>query len=129
MKIKKTVATVLAGAALILELLPFGVILRFANPEGEPWRRSYSYFDLTPYGYGNVTPIMTGILTVLAVVYGILSLVSEKEKTENSAFLLTLAGAVFSVVPFFRGLTYLSPVGAGVTLCLVGACVLRWKKL
>ena len=126
---KKIILLCILIAAIVLEALPCGVVIRFANPEGEPWRRSYSYFDLTPYGYGNVTPIMTGILTVLAVVYGILSLVSEKEKTENSAFLLTLAGAVFSVVPFFRGLTYLSPVGAGVTLCLVGACVLRWKKL
>ena len=37
MKIKKSLFVVLPLATLILELLPNGVVLNFANPEGEPW--------------------------------------------------------------------------------------------
>ena len=61
MKIKKSLFVVLPLATLILELLPNGVVLNFANPEGEPWRRTYSYFSLTPFGYANVGPFITDL--------------------------------------------------------------------
>ena len=40
MKLKRLLLSVLPLATLILELLPSGVVLRFANPEGEPWVRT-----------------------------------------------------------------------------------------
>ena len=60
MKIKKSLFVVLPLVALILELLPNGVVLNFANPDGEPWRRTYSYFSLTPFGYANFGPFKIG---------------------------------------------------------------------
>ena len=36
MKISRLLLSFLAGIALIFELLPNGVVLRFMNPEGEP---------------------------------------------------------------------------------------------
>ena len=33
--------------ALILEILPYGAVCNFANPDGEPWRYTYSYFHLS----------------------------------------------------------------------------------
>ena len=68
MKIKKSLFVVFSLVALILELLPNGVVLNFANPEGEPWRRTYSYFNLTPYGYANFGPFITAILTCVLLV-------------------------------------------------------------
>ena len=56
MKIRKLLLSFLAGIALIFELLPNGVVLRFMNPEGEPWVRTYSFFSLVPYGYANFGP-------------------------------------------------------------------------
>ncbi|MBQ8558938.1 MAG: hypothetical protein IJ439_03015 [Tyzzerella sp.] len=63
MKIKKFLLAGLSLSAFILELLPVGVVLNFANPEGEPWRRTYSYFSLTPVGYANFGPFITAVLT------------------------------------------------------------------
>ncbi len=44
MKIRKLLLSFLAGVALIFELLPNGVVLRFMNPEGEPWVRNLFLF-------------------------------------------------------------------------------------
>ena len=41
MRIKKILLSVFCVTAFILELLPNGVILRFANPDGEPWVNTY----------------------------------------------------------------------------------------
>ena len=49
--------------ALILEILPYGAVCNFANPDGEPWRYTYSYFDLTPFGYANFAPFIVALLT------------------------------------------------------------------
>ena len=46
---------------LILEILPYGAVCNFANPEGKPWRMTFSYFDLTPFGYANFAPFLTAI--------------------------------------------------------------------
>ena len=51
MKMKKLLLVFFPIIAFVLELLPYGVVLNFANPEGEPWRRTYSYFSLTPLPY------------------------------------------------------------------------------
>lgn len=73
MKMKKLLLVSFPIIAFVLELLPYGVVLNFANPEGEPWRRTYSYFSLTPFGYANFGPFITAILTcallALAVIY------------------------------------------------------------
>ncbi len=36
MKMKKVALLILSIATLIFELLPYGVVLNFANPDGEP---------------------------------------------------------------------------------------------
>ena len=68
MKIRKLLLSFLAGIALIFELLPNGVVLRFMNPEGEPWVRTYSYFSLVPYGYANFGPLIAAVLTCVLII-------------------------------------------------------------
>ena len=43
---KKMITLALLLSALVLEILPYGAVLNFANPEGESWRKTYSYFRL-----------------------------------------------------------------------------------
>lgn len=73
MKIKRISLLLLPLITIVLEALPWGVVLNFGNPEGKPWRYTYSYFSLTSYGYANFGPLITAILTcvllVLAIVY------------------------------------------------------------
>ena len=120
MKIKKSLFVILPLVALILELLPYGVVLNFANPEGEPWRRTYSYFSMMPFGYANIGPLITAILTcvlfVLVVVY-----LFKPRKGLNTA-ILNVAGfaTAASILPLMFGFDYITVIGVIITLLLAG---------
>ena len=104
---------------LILEILPYGAVCNFANPEGEPLRKTYSYFDLTPFGYANFAPLLTAVITclifVLIVFYCIKGSVSTAIKSRNILFVAVM----MSLGPFVLGIRYFSLVGGLITLSLV----------
>ncbi len=112
--------------ALILELLPWGVVMRFANPDGDPWILKTSYFSLLPFGYANVGPLFTAVLTC-----GLLILLAFCLAKENRALLKT--GAVISAAAMavsFLPVSVLSYslIGGMISLCLAAeTLVLLWK--
>ncbi|MBE6963464.1 MAG: hypothetical protein E7443_02540 [Ruminococcaceae bacterium] len=121
---KRLLYLILPVITLILEILPFGAVCNFANPEGEPWRKTFSYFDLTPFGYANFAPLLTAIITclifVLIVVYCIKGNVRTAIKAKNILF----AAIVMSLGPLAFGITYFSLVGGLITLSLVAELLL-----
>ena len=126
---KKTVFAFLSSlVALALEITPWGAVLRFAQPEGEPVRKTYSYFSLVPYGYANFFPLLTAILTSLLVIAFILALIGKKEKTENTCFYLALSGTIISLLPLLRGVESYSLTGFGISAFLGISTLLLWKK-
>ena len=66
---KKIILLCILIAALVLEALPNGVVIYFANPEGDPFRETYSYFSLTPYGYANIFPLITAVMTCVLLLF------------------------------------------------------------
>ena len=48
---------------LILEILPYGAVCNFAPSPTERIRKTFSYFDLIPFGYANFAPFLTAIIT------------------------------------------------------------------
>ena len=121
-------AFLFTGIALILECLPWGAVVRFAQPDGDPIRKTYSYFSLVPYGYANFFPLMTAILTCLLLVYLILFFIWKKEKTIRSCFYLSLVGTIFSLLPLIYGVSNFSLVGLGISLSFGVSVLLLWKK-
>ena len=86
--------------ALILQILPFGVIMRRDSFYQEA--TYHSYFDLSVMGNGNIGPffcaILTAILLVMSVLYIFLRL--------NDAYILAVAftalvAVVLSLMPTF----------------------------
>ena len=114
-------------AALALELTPWGAVLHFGQPEGEPLRKTYSYFSLVPYGYANFFPLLTAILTCLLLLYFVIAFLTKKQKAENTCFYLAIVGAIFSFLPLLQGFQNYSLVGFGISVCLSLAVVLLWK--
>lgn len=49
--------------AVILEILPFGVKCTFMDDGHVEIVRTYSYFNMTPYAYGNFFPFITAVLS------------------------------------------------------------------
>ena len=104
--------------ALILELLPYGAVCNFANPEGEPFRETYSYFDLLPFGYANFAPLLTALLTCVVTVLLVSFLFSGSPRIARVAKIVTVVAAILSLCPLLLGVRYYSVVGGGISLTL-----------
>ena len=101
---------------LILELLPYGVVLNFANPEGEPFRETFSYFSLTPFGYANFGPFITAILSCILLVSVIIYVL--KGKLKKFSIILGIVTCVVSLSPLLFGLQYYSVIAGCITFLL-----------
>lgn len=124
MEKKRFLYLILPIITLILEALPYGAVLNFANPEGEPWRESFSYFSLTPFGYANFAPFVTAIITCIAFALLVIYCITGKHRTAITARNILCVCVVFSLGPLVFGIRYLSVVGILITLSLIAELLL-----
>ena len=121
---KRVLYLILPIIALILEILPYGAVCNFANPEGSPWRKTFSYFDLTPFGYANFAPFLTAVTTCVVLVLLLVYLFTGKTKTITAAKILLYISVVLSLCPLLYGINYFSIVGALISASLIAELVL-----
>ena len=115
--IKKLILLSMSVIAIMLEALPFGAVLNFANPEGEPWRKTFSYFSLIPFGYANFAPLLTALSTCVLLVLLIVSILSKKS-VKIPIFCVSILATVLSLIPLCQGINYFSIVGIFIFLAL-----------
>ena len=115
---KKIITLCILLCTLVLEILPYGAVCNFANPEGAPRRVTYSYFSLTPYGYANFAPLITAILTCVLLLIVMISIIFKKAIGKKTAILAGIASLI-SLCPMLYGLDDYSIVGALISLCLI----------
>lgn len=96
-------ALALQGIALVLELLPIGVVMVFATSPTKQTIEVYSYFSLLPVGYANFTPLLTGILTILIILLGAIALFrfDRAASIRKTIFVCSIISLLFSIVPLF----------------------------
>lgn len=111
---------------LVLELLPYGAVLYFGNPEGEPLRETFSYFDLTPYGYANFGPFITAILTCVLLVISIINLLVDNDKIKTTIKIVALIALVASLAPLI--VNSYSVIGGVISLLLLVIVVISMKN-
>ena len=128
MKIKKSLFVVLPLVALILELLPNGVVLNFANPEGEPWRRTYSYFSMMPFGYANFGPLITAILTCVLLVLVAIYLFKPRKGLNTAILNVSGFATAVSLMPLMFGFDYITVIGVIITALLAGTFCVSFLK-
>ena len=124
---KKMITLALLLSALILEILPYGAVCNFANPEGEPWRKTYSYFSMIPYGYGDFGPLITAILTCILLVIIILSILLKKDWSRSISIISAIA-TLTSLAPLMFGFSNFSLVGAMISACILATFVISRIK-
>ena len=129
MKKQKIICLAIIICVLILEILPFGAALNFmGDPEANiTVRYTYSYFDLTPFGYANFGPFITAILTCVLTV---LILISANGKAELRFGITAVAviATLTSILPLMFGLQYYTFVGLLITLGLASISIISFKK-
>lgn len=111
---------------LVLDLLPYGAVLHFGNPEGEPLRETFSYFDMTPYGYANFGPFITAILTCVLLVISIINLLVDNDKIKTTIKIVSLIALIASLAPLI--VNSYSVIGGVISLLLLVIVVISMKK-
>ena len=124
---KKIITLALLLSALVLEILPYGAVLNFANPEGESWRKTYSYFSMIPYGYGDFGPLITALLTCVLLVIIILYILLKKDWSKSISIISAIA-TLTSLAPLMFGFSNFSIVGAMISACILATFVISRIK-
>ena len=120
---KKIIVLCIIIAALVLEALPNGVVIYFANPEGDPFRETYSYFSLTPYGYANIFPLITAVMTCILLLLLIISIILKKDLSKSAAIIAGTASTLsLCPLPLF-GTDEFTAIGAAISICLIEVTV------
>lgn len=119
---KKIRLLILPIITIILQILPCGAALVFAPSPTERVRETFSYFNLTPFGYANFAPFITALLTCIILLLALISI--KLEKMRKAVFWLSLATAIISLLPLVFGIDYYSVVGGIITITLAIESVL-----
>lgn len=130
MKKSKIVMLIILIMTIVLEILPYGAICNFANPDGNSVRKTYSYFDLTPFGYANYGPFITAILTCFLVVLCIICIMKNSKKLSKSISVISGISVITSLLPLMYGVAYVSVIGAIISVLLLSLFLISvlWKK-
>ena len=96
-------ALALQGVALVLEMLPIGAVMVFATSSTERTIEVYSYFSMLPVGYANFAPLLTGILTILIILLGVIALFrfDKAASIRRTIFVCSIISLLFSIVSVF----------------------------
>ncbi|GEM_PF-97327 len=127
-KVIYSIALLCQTAALILEMLPYGVVLIFASGPSERITETFSYFSLTPFGYANFFPLPTGILTIAVIIMCTISLIKKLKvsKYQNAAFMSSIIAAVLSVMPLLLfGKEYMSTISYTISALILISVILQ----
>lgn len=115
------VSVVALCAALISEILPVGAVLVFAPNADTRVRETFSYFSLTPFGYGNFFYLAAAWLTVFTLATSIFCLISKRGflRLSSGVFAATVTAFVCSVLAVaLSGFANFSPVGLSISTLL-----------
>ena len=125
---KKMTTLALLLSALVLEILPYGAVCNFANPEGPPHRVTYSYFSMIPYGYGDFGPLITAILTCIMLIIIVISILIKKD-WNKSIRVISVIATLTSLAPLMFGISNFSIVGAMISACILATFVISRIKI
>ncbi len=138
---KRVMNVVLLVIVILFELLPNGVIMVFAPSPTEKIQETYSYFSLTPLGYGIIFPSITGVLSLSILIMSVLYFIVEqsgrfdeelrscnksKNNTPKIIYYLTIIAFITSLLQLFRDFKYITLNGVIISLLL---CIqIIWYK-
>ena len=126
---KRFVYLVLPIITLILEVLPYGAVCIFASSPTDRIRETFSYFDLTPFGYANFAPFLTALITCLIFILLLIYWLKGNAVFAIKAKNILYVAAVMSLGPLVFGLSYFSVVGALITTCLIAELLLLQLRI
>jgi hypothetical protein len=120
MKKLRVLIPICPAAAVLLETLPWGAVLNFGQPDSEPFRETFSYFSLTPFGYANFWPLITAVLSCALLILSVIAAIRPSTRLLRASGNVSAVAALVSVGSWVMfGFDYFTLIGGGITLALV----------
>ncbi len=114
---KKAVLLINSILIIILELLPYGAVMRFATAPGEILVELYPYFSLLPFGYANFGPLLTALLSVVLLAFTLVFVFVGKAR--KGITVISVIAFITSLMPLMFGFAYVSFVGVLISVLLL----------
>ena len=106
MKTLGSIRLVCCIAAVVIQILPLGAVLRFGvvSPDGviSFSFENYSYFDMTPFGYAMFNYMICAVFTAIASLLSIVRTVT-KSRRQTPVTVLSAIALVMSLIPYIFG--------------------------
>lgn len=129
--VKRVLLFVICVATIVLEMLPFGAVLRFESPNPsdeftynlpQP-EQFFSYFDTIAYAYGNIGPLITAILTMALL--ATLIVYCLKNRGLIVIRIISALAVVASLLPLIMfGIMFYTAIGGCITALLIAEFVI-----
>ena len=124
MKILGIARLVCCVAAVVIQILPLGAVLRFgimAQDGTLSFRfEDYSYFDITPFGYAMFNYMICAVFTAIASLLSLLRTVTRSRRQTPVTVLSGIALAM-SLIPYISGAYNIFTIIVSVLLAAVVA--------
>lgn len=124
---KRLLYVILPILVIVLEILPYGAVLNFGIPATDGsvgfFRETFSYFDLTPFGYGHFGCLITAVLTCVLLLLGLVYFINGRKGMKKAISVLSLAASIISLSPFLLGIKFVSVVGVLISMLLIAEFV------
>ena len=126
---KRLLYVLLPLLTIVLEILPYGAVCNFATSPTDTVRKTFSYFDPTPFGYANFFPLLTAIASCLVLVFLTLYCIRGRIHVLIKAKFTLYVAIPLSLGPLLFGIDYFSLVGRFITLTLIAELILLQVKI
>ena len=124
MKILGIARLVCCVAAVVIQILPLGAVLRFGITAQDGTVsfsfENYSYFDITPFGYAMFNYMICAVFTAIASLLSIVRTVTRSRRQTPVTVLSAIALAM-SLVPYIFGAYNIFTIIVSVLLAAVVA--------
>lgn len=115
---------ILPTLTLILEILPYGAVCIFAPSPTETIRKTFSYFNLIPFGYANFSPLITALTTCLIFILLTIYFIGGNIRTAIASKNILFIAVALSLGSLFYGIDYYSLFAGFITLSLTAELIL-----
>ena len=111
-------------AAVVIQILPLGAVLRFGITAQDGTVsfsfENYSYFDITPFGYAMFNYMICAVLTAIASLLSLLRTVT-KSRRQTPVTVLSAIALAMSLIPYIFGAYNIFTIIVSVLLAAVVA--------
>ena len=106
MKILGIARLVCCVAAVVIQILPLGAVLRFGITAQDGTVsfsfKNYSYFDITPFGYAMFNYMICAVLTSIAALLSLMKVITLSRR-QTPVTVLSAIALVMSLIPYIFG--------------------------